>query len=121
MIDIIAPVVHRAHTCQSEAVFASLEIAQCVLDSGVVQVVVYACQGLACTFQRERERENASTNRAGFRYSNQSATAARSAIYNCTFRPAAADSGSIRRKQVHRATSEGKEGRGGGEGTAGAT
>lgn len=110
MIDIIAPVVHRAHTCQSAAVSVSLEIAQCVLDSGVVQVVVYACQGLACTFQKEseREKENASTNRAGLRYSNRSATAARSAIYNCTFRPAAADSGSIRRKQVHRATAEGE-------------
>ena len=114
MIDIIASVVHHvAHLLERSRVR--------VVGNRAVRIRFMRRSGRrACVSgsrvyvskrERERERErkeNASTNRAGLRYSNRSATAARSAIYNCTFRPAAADSGSIRRKQVHHATTEGE-------------
>lgn len=67
---------------------------------------VYACQGL-CVYHcfRERERERGERKENGvYGGSRRRAVAISGAlcIYNCIFCPAAADSGSIRRKQVHR-------------------
>ena len=63
--------------------------------------------------KRERERERGERKENGVYGGSRRRVAISGAlcIYNCTFCPAAADSGSIRRKQVHR--TRGNEGRGG--------
>lgn len=73
--------------------------------------------------EREREKKTRLQIAPGCDIRTEVQPPPRSAIYNCTFRPAAADSGSIRRKQVHRATTVGGGGGGREEGreVAGAT
>ena len=75
-----------------------------------MRVRVFAC---TTTFQKERERERGERKENGVYGGSRRRVAISGAlcIYNCTFCPAAADSGSIRRKQVHR--TRGNEERGG--------